>query len=43
MQMVWGEKSYASQGDLEQTINCIPGAQILNQGSDFVKGPDFIS
>jgi hypothetical protein len=34
-------KAYASQGNLEQTINCICDAQTLNQGSDFVKGPDF--
>jgi hypothetical protein len=32
---------YASEGNLEQTINCICDVQTLNQGSDFVKGPDF--
>jgi hypothetical protein len=35
------EKTYASQGNLEQTIICIPDAQTLNWGSPFVKEPDF--
>jgi hypothetical protein len=32
-----------SKGNLEQTINCIPDAQTLNWGSDFIKGPGFLN
>jgi hypothetical protein len=35
------KKPYASDGNLQQAINCILDAQTLNWGSDFVKGPDF--
>jgi hypothetical protein len=35
------EQAYASDSNLEQTMNCIHDAQTLNQGSDFVKGQDF--
>jgi hypothetical protein len=37
------KKAYVSEGNLEQTMNCICGAQTLNRCSDFVNGPIFIS
>jgi hypothetical protein len=35
------KQANASEGKLEQTINCFCDAQTLNQVSDFVKVPDF--
>jgi hypothetical protein len=35
------EQTYASECNHEQTINYKCDTQTLNQGSDFVKGPDF--
>jgi hypothetical protein len=35
------KQAYASEGNLEQTINCIHDAQTLTWGSGFVKGPGF--
>jgi hypothetical protein len=39
--MVPKKSAYTSEGNVEQTINCICDTQTLNRGSDFVKGPDF--